>query len=242
MSDRFATSTVAEIVSADFCTAAVFERFGIDFCCNGPTLFADACRAAGADATAVVHALDALPSESTSDDVARRSIPELVDHIVTTHHAYVRSSMPTIAHHLATLVEVHGSRHPELLRVSACFQQVSDELTQHLVKEERVLFPYVCELAAAGDRPVWRSPFGTVENPIRMMEREHTEVGAELHLMRELTHGYATPADGCTTYALTMTELQAFERDLHRHIHLENNVLFPAAVRLERQLTGAAEG
>ena len=243
MSDRFATSTVAEIVATDFGTAEVFERFGIDFCCNGRTLLADACRAVGADVDEVVRALEARPGRrGSSDEPAPQSIPELIDHIVAIHHAYVRSSMPTIAQHLSTLVSVHGGRHPELQRVAACFQQLSDELAQHLVKEERVLFPYVRELAAAGGRSAWPSPFGTVENPIRMMEREHTEAGAELRLIRELTNGYATPADGCTTYALTMTELQAFERDLHRHIHLENNVLFPAAVRLEQQMTGAAEG
>lgn len=245
MSDRFATTTVADIVAADFRTAAVFEQFGIDFCCNGRNLLADACRTTGADIDAVVHAIDLLPeqtADAAADDVARRSIPELVDHIESTHHAYVRSAMPAIAKHLAALIEAHGSRHPELRRVAACFQELSDELSQHLVKEERVLFPYVRELAAAGHASGWHSPFGTVENPIRMMEREHSEAGSELRLMRELTGGYVPPPDGCTTYALTMTELQAFERDLHRHIHLENNVLFPAAVRLERELTGTAEG
>jgi len=245
MSERFTTAVVGDIVATDFRTAEVFERFGIDFCCNGRNLLADACRTAGANVDAVVSALDALPlqtAHSPVDEMADRSIPELVDHIVSTHHAYVRSSLPTIAKHLSALIDAHGTRHPELRRVSNCFQQLSNELSQHLMKEERVLFPYVCELAGAGTTPHWHSPFGTVENPIRMMEREHNEAGSELRLIRELTGGYATPADGCTTYALTMTELQAFERDLHRHIHLENNVLFPAAIRLERQLTGAAEG
>jgi regulator of cell morphogenesis and NO signaling len=241
MRERFMT-TVAEIVTADVRCAEVLERFGVDFCCGGRHTLADACRAAGADTDEVVRALDALP-EAPPDgrDVTHASIPELVDHIVSTHHAYVRTSIPTITAHLAKLVEVHGQRHPELHRIATCFGQMGDELSQHMMKEERVLFPYLNELAAPrrGDRP--RSPFGTVENPIRMMEREHNEAGSSLRLLRELTRGYETPSDGCTTYALTMRELQTFERDLHQHIHLENNVLFPAAVRLERERLGSPE-
>jgi regulator of cell morphogenesis and NO signaling len=142
--------------------------------------------------------------------------------------------MPAIAHHLATITGVHGERHPELQRVAGCFGQMCDELGQHMMKEERVLFPYLNEMAAARHAGVARSPFGTVANPIRMMEREHSDAGSSLRVLRELTHGYAMPPDGCTTYAVTMRELQEFERDLHRHIHLENDILFPAAIRLER--------
>jgi regulator of cell morphogenesis and NO signaling len=243
MYENVATRTVGELVADDFRAAAVFERFGIDFCCSGRRTLDEACRAAAADPALVAHALTALPPAlDTDDDVARWPIPRLIDVILSAHHAYVRSAMPAITRHLAKLVEVHGSRHPELARVAAYFQQIVADLSQHMVKEEQVLFPYVRDLAEAGDTcGRTRSPFGTVANPIRMMEREHQEVGDALRLIRKLTRGYAAPDDGCTTYAIAMAELQQFERDLHRHVHLENNVLFPAALRIEARLCGLPE-
>ena len=243
MIDQSSATTVGEIVAADFRTATVFERFGIDFCCGGRRSLADASRAAGADPDAVIAALDVLsPAVETEDDVTRWPLPRLIDFIVSTHHAYVRSAMPAIARYLITLDEVHGSRHPELSRVAAHFDQMRGDLEQHMLKEEQVLFPYVRDLA---ERPEscgrMRSPFGTVENPIRMMEREHREAADALRTIRELTRGYTAPGDGCATYAVCMEELQRFERDLHRHVHLENNVLFPAAVLIEQRLCGAGD-
>jgi regulator of cell morphogenesis and NO signaling len=240
MHEHLATRTVGELVAADFRAAAVFEQFGIDFCCSGRRTLDEACRAAAADAAAVAHALIALPPAiDTDDDAARWPIPRLIDFIVSTHHAYVRSAMPAITRHLAKLIEVHGSRHAELPRVAAYFDQIVADLDQHMLKEEQILFPYVRDLDESGDGcGRTQSPFGTVANPIRMMEREHQEVGDALRLIRELTRGYAAPGDGCTTYAITMAELHQFERDLHRHVHLENNVLFPAAVRIEQRRCG----
>jgi regulator of cell morphogenesis and NO signaling len=237
MNEQRATKTVGEVVATDFRAAAVLEQFGIDFCCAGRRTLEEACRAAAADPDVVVHALEALPpAVEEDDDAARWPIPRLIDFIVSTHHAYVRSAMPTITRHLAKLIEVHGSRHPELSRVAAYFDQVVADLRQHMVKEEQILFPYVRDLAEAGGGcGRTQSPFGTVANPIRMMEREHQEVGDALRMIRELTRGYAAPDDGCTTYAITMAELLQFERDLHRHVHLENNILFPAAVRIEQR-------
>lgn len=235
MFERVTTMTVGEIVATDFRAAAVLERFGIDFCCGGRRDFGEACRTVLADPAEVVRALEALPPAADEQtDITQWRLGRLIDHIVSTHHEYVRSSMPTIRLHLAKLVEVHGARHPELSRVAACFDTVSRDLGQHLLKEEQVLFPYIRELAmtAVGGHHV-PSPFGTVENPIRMMEREHREAADELRIIRELTHGYVAPVDGCTTYAVCMAELHRFERDLHRHVHLENNVLFPKAVALE---------
>jgi regulator of cell morphogenesis and NO signaling len=236
ITESFDTTTVGEIVTTDFRAASVFEQFGIDFCCGGRQSITDACRTASADPALVRRALEALPPPATNDedDVTRWPVERLIDHIVSTHHMYVRQAMPTIAHYLAKLVNVHGERHPELARISAHFDELRRELQQHLMKEEHVLFPYIREIAAAtdGDR---RSPFGTIENPIRMMEREHQDAGDELRLIRELTHGYAPPSDGCTTYRVCFAELERFERDLHRHVHLENNVLFPKAIALEQR-------
>jgi regulator of cell morphogenesis and NO signaling len=242
MIDVAPTTTVSEIVTADPRAAAVFEQFGIDFCCGGRRTFDEACRAAAVDPGAVVSALDVLPSAADREgDAAHWPLPRLIDYIVSTHHAYVRTSMPAIARYLAKLNEAHGARHPELARVGAYFDQVRIDLEQHMMKEERVLFPYVRDLAErpelAGRMP---SPFGTIENPIRMMEREHQEAAEAMRTIRELTRGYVAPEDGCATYGACLAELQRFERDLHRHVHLENNVLFPAAVRIE-QLHGAGE-
>jgi regulator of cell morphogenesis and NO signaling len=215
----------------------VFERFGIDFCCGGRRSLDDACRAAAADPAVVRRALDTLPPSAPDDDadVTRWPVDRLIDHVVSTHHAYVRAALPTLAHHLAKLVTVHGERHPELTRIAAAFDEMSHELQQHLMKEEHVLFPYIRELGTRVDGRPHASPFGTVENPIRMMERQHREAGDQLRLIRELTNGYTPPADGCTTYRVAFAELAQFERDLHRHIHLENNVLFPKAVVLEQR-------
>src|SRR5262249_10642512 len=164
------TATVGDIVATDFRTAAVFERFGIDFCCGGGVSLADACRAAAVEPTTVIDALRTLPPSSKSDDDGSAwPVERLIDHIVSTHHAYVRSSLPRIDRHLAAIEAAHGSRHPELGRMRACFDTLAIELTQHMIKEERVLFPYIRELAARSRGCEWApSPFGSVENPIRM--------------------------------------------------------------------------
>jgi regulator of cell morphogenesis and NO signaling len=238
MIESLATTSVGDIVATDFRTAGIFEQFGIDFCCGGRMSLADACRAATVDPADVLHALDALPPAGGDDeDAAHWPVDRLIDHIVAVHHGYVRQALPRIGAYLAKLESVHGARHPELARVEARFEQVSEELRQHMMKEEHVLFPYIVELAErehhCGRVP---SPFGTVENPIRMMEREHRDAADGLRAIRELTAGYTAPSDGCTTYGVCMAELERFERDLHRHVHLENNVLFPKAIRLESAL------
>jgi regulator of cell morphogenesis and NO signaling len=236
MSEAFERATVGEIVACDFRAAGVFERFGIDFCCGGRRSVEEACRAAAVDPGAVERALQSLPvpEEGDDGDVTRWAPDRLIDHILETHHEYVRRALPTIARYLAKLVEVHGARHPELARVAAAFELLARDLVHHMMKEERVLFPYIRELAARRGEGMPPSPFGTVENPIRMMEREHREAGDEMRLIRELTNAYTPPADGCTTYRVAFAELARFERDLHRHVHLENNVLFPGALELER--------
>ena len=231
ITETFESKTVGEIVADDWRAAAVFEQFGVDFCCGGRRTVGDACRSAGIDVSAVQDAVAALPPHAAGEDASRWEVDRLVDHVVLTHHAYVRSALPRIATYLTKLVQVHGTRHPELATVAGHFEALGQELMQHMMKEERVLFPYVRELAA--ERCVAPSPFGTVENPIRMMEREHEEAGALMDAIRTLTDTYTVPADGCATYRVCLEELAQFERDLHRHVHLENNVLFPRAVELE---------
>jgi regulator of cell morphogenesis and NO signaling len=231
MTEMLAEQTVGDVVAIDWRTAAVFEKFGIDFCCGGRRSVAEACGRAGVDVGAVTRAIEALPGDAAEDDVSQWTVAQLVDRIVLTHHAFVRSALPRIATYLAKLVDVHGARHPELVQIEGRFGTLTRELLQHMRKEEQVLFPYIRELASAA-RPS-PSPFGTVENPIRMMEREHDNAGTLMHDIRRLTNNYTPPPDGCTTYRVCLSELAEFERDLHRHVHLENNLLFPRAVALE---------
>ncbi len=238
MDSRFQALTLGEIVAADYRTAAIFDSFGLDYCCGGKRSVEDSCRVKGVDATGVVAALDALGGSTGTTTPADEEwdAGELVDHIVRTHHGYVRRALPAISAHLEKLVRVHGERHPELGRVAEHFDQVGRELQMHMFKEEQVLFPYVKGLAAAKTgAPPPPNMFGTVQNPIRMMEAEHQSAGNELALIRELTSDYQVPADGCATFRVCYEELAAFDRDLRLHIHLENNVLFPMAVRLEGQ-------
>jgi regulator of cell morphogenesis and NO signaling len=238
MTSPLAPQTLGTIVANDYRAAAVLARFDLDFCCGGKRTLEEACRAKGIDpeqVAAQIHdELGSAPPGDGSD--AAWDVDALVTHIVETHHQYVRTSAPRITAYLNKLVSVHGERHPELARVAEHFVDVGRELTSHMYKEEEILFPYIRALNAAVERGAAPPPnmFGTVQNPIRMMEIEHTSAGNELAMIRELTGDYATPADGCTTYQVCFRELEAFDADLRRHIHLENNVLFPRAVDLEQ--------
>ena len=228
---------VRDIVTADFRTAAVFHTHHIDFCCGGAQPLGDACRAVGADTNQVIAELNRVAADpaSTVPNFAVWTPNELIDYIVTKHHAYVREALPTIAAHAEKIARVHGERHPELAEVARLFDAVVEDMTSHMWKEEQILFPFIAALATAAEhkRPAPVAPFGSVENPIRMMEMEHETAGGAMDRIRELTNGYTQPADGCTTYAITLQELESFERDLHAHVHLENNVLFPRALALQ---------
>jgi len=237
MTGGLLSARVGELVASDMRTADVFERHGIDFCCGGRQTLGEACRRASADPDAVVRDLDALPADELPDeDASEWPLDQLIEHIVSVHHAYVRDALPRLDAWISKLTTVHGARHPELPAVFGAFRRLRAELEQHMMKEEQILFPYVLELAHPSAQMHPRmSPFGSVENPIRMMEREHRDAGDELSSIREMTCGYRAPSDGCTTYNVCMAELASFERDLHRHIHLENNVLFPRAIALEQR-------
>lgn len=228
-------TTVGEIVAGDFRAAAVFQAFGIDFCCGGRHTVAEACRTRNIDAGALLEAVArSCASPSSSPRFDDWSPEMLISYIVANHHTFVRRALPSLTAHTQKLAAVHGSRHPELDEVARLTQQVADEMLTHMEKEEKVLFPYIAAVSE-GTRnglPAPRAPFGPIDNPIRMMEQDHEAAGAAMARIRELTGGYAVPEDGCTTYRVGLKELEAFEYDLHAHVHLENNVLFPKARRL----------
>ena len=236
------TTALADIVRSDIRAGAVLDRYHLDYCCGGAITLADGCRQRGVDVDRVVADLDALnprqPDAPAEDPVA------LMAHIMSRHHGYVRESLPRIQQHLAKVVTAHGQRHPELIDVESEFSAIAGELTQHLVKEEVVLFPYIASLCEAVNEQGPRPPdmFGTIQNPIRMMEIEHQEAGDRMSTIRQLTHDYVVPADACHTYRLVLGELDAFEQDLIRHVELENHVLFPKAVALEEKAELMARG
>lgn len=242
MTARFSGSTLGAIVAEDYRAATVLERFGLDFCCGGKRTLEEACEHRTVEVNAVLAALSELGAASSTRDVPDETwaADELTRYIVRRHHTYVREQLPVIDAHLAKLVHVHGERHPELASIAAHFSQIAAELQMHLIKEEEILFPYIRALAAAEEQGTGAPPnmFGTVMNPIRMMESEHSSAGNELELLKTLTSNFTVPDDGCNTYRVCFAELAAFDRDLRMHIHLENNILFPKAVSLEMQVQG----
>jgi regulator of cell morphogenesis and NO signaling len=165
------------------------------------------------------------------------SLSFLADYIVNTHHSYVSKSLPELRTYATKVAKVHGAHHPELIPVRQLVEDINEELTGHMVKEENILFPFIKQLEAAksNGKKVEPSGFGTVENPINMMEHEHEAVGKNLEKIRVLTNNYALPEDACASYKLLFKMLEEFESDLFIHIHLENNILFPKALKLEKQ-------
>jgi regulator of cell morphogenesis and NO signaling len=237
-------ATLKEIVTDDFRAAAVFEKYSLDFCCRGDRSVENACIEKAVDKTSVLSELQQLlrVDSSAPDSLSGLSLSELIGHIVATHHAYVKKMMPVLLTHTRKVAAVHGANHPEVVGIARVFEAVAAELQEHMAKEEEVLFPYIDMLVGASERDEQcaRPPFGTVLNPIRMMEVEHKVAGDQLYEIRSLSSNYTPPADACTTYKVMYRELQDFEMDLHQHVHLENNILFPKAVALEAKRFAAS--
>ncbi len=229
--------TVGQMVAENSAAARVFEQAGIDYCCGGQRSLEEACRKARMSLAEVAALLEKAAAARTSADRdwLSASQAELVEHIVRKHHAYVREELPRLAALVAKVNGVHGGRHPELAEIARIVSEVAGEMTMHTMKEENILFPYIVELEAAAQgeaaKPI--PMFGTVQNPVRMMMMEHDSTGAHMKALRDLSGDYAVPADGCTTYRVLYEALAAFEADLHQHVHLENNILFPRAMEME---------
>ncbi len=233
-----ATTTVGEIAAELPGATREFEKLGIDYCCGGSRSLGEACAANSIPIeealASLQNSLTALPT-ADAKDWSRAMLADLIAHIKNTHHVFVREECPRIEALAAKVVSVHGKSHPELLQVQQVFSALAEELHVHLMKEEQVLFPYLVRMeeSTLAREAAPPSCFGTVANPIRMMLAEHDGAGEALRALRTTTNDYKLPEDACISYRTLYEALQGFEADLHQHIHLENNILFPRAVAME---------
>ena len=236
------TASVREFATSIPTATRIFEQLGIDYCCGGNQTLGDACARAGLSLETVLerlqegesaeHQLSSVPLHAEASGLA-----SLVEYIVTRHHGYVKQEIPRLQRLLKKVVGVHGKGHPELLVIQESFHALAAEMTLHMMKEENVLFPYIIELEkAAQEGKTPRKPmFGTVANPVHMMELEHESSGEGLKRMHEASSAYTPPENACFSYRTLYAALVEFEADMHQHIHLENNILFPRAIKIEEQ-------
>lgn len=238
--ENIKNKTVGEIVKLDFRAADVFSSYGIDFCCGGKISVSEACANSHCDESKVITDLEALKNHTGSPvhDFDSWNIGFLADYIEHTHHRYVSKAIPQILPLALKVADVHGDHHPEVIRINELFQDLANELTLHMQKEEMILFPYIKELVVSESSGNCQdgSCFGSVASPIAVMEQEHENAGVILKEMFSLSNGYNVPEDACNTFRVLYGKLKEFEDDLHRHIHLENNILFPKAIELEQVL------
>jgi len=222
---------VGELVAENPASARVFEKYGIDYCCEGKRSLDDVCRERAVAPAALLDELSqtALRPRPDACDWQNAPLRDLIEHIVSRHHAYLRSELPRIADLFAKVVRAHSEREPVLIEVSEIFGILKEELDAHLMKEELILFPTIVRLEAG----VGLGASCSIEHPIARMEYEHENAGRALAQMRHLTRDYYLPDEACNTYRVLFVTLAELESDLHEHIHLENNILFPRAAALE---------
>jgi regulator of cell morphogenesis and NO signaling len=231
--------TVRELALENLAATRVFEKMGIDYCCGGNRSLEEACRAANLKVDQVLDALEIAERLERAAQPGRNwqnePLTELIAHIKNTHHKFVREEIARLGPLFDKVCSVHGKDHPELFEICDVFQGLAQELATHLMKEEMVLFPYITRMeeAAIEKKPNIPAPFGSVKNPVSMMEHEHDSAGNALRAIRQASSDYAAPVDACVSYQTLYKSLAAFEADLHQHIHLENNILFPRAVAME---------
>ncbi len=233
-------SKIGEIVAQNYRAARIFENFGLDFCCGGKKTISEACEKKGLNAEEVVTELSSIKENGNGKTIDYKSWePDfLVDYIINTHHFYLMNALPNIFAHSQKVASVHGENHPEVISIADLFSNLKEELDAHMQKEEKMLFPYIKYIVniKRNKTEMQFPPFGTVNNPIKMMENEHENAGNILAYINKLSNSYTPPEDACTTFKVLYNELKEFEDDLHVHIHLENNILFPKASELEKEI------
>jgi regulator of cell morphogenesis and NO signaling len=236
MKNEFVTKTLAQIVKENYQTASVFEKYNLDFCCKGKRSLKQACDENNLPTELIVEEVDNLLNHEPQQqiDFDKLSLSELIDYIVSTHHAYTKRELPQILAYLQKVSSKHGDRNPELYLIFESFSELKDEMELHMKKEELILFPKIKELEIGLKQS---APIMNIQAPITVMEDEHDHAGRCLAQIRQLSNNYNPPSDACTTYRLSFAALQAFEKDLHQHVHLENNILFPKAIEMYYQST-----
>ena len=230
--------TLGEIVKQDYNTAKVFYDHGLDFCCNGNRNIVTACQEQGVNSENLLKEIQTiLENKSKKEIVDFSELDKLIDYILDKHHVYIRDQSPFIISSLEKLIRVHGEKYHPLKQIHALFTKVFTDLDTHMLKEEQILFPYIKSLLEAqkSDKPKPRPFFNSVINPINKMMSEHETAGDEIKELRELTKDFSVPESGCNTYRITFAKLKEFEGDLFHHVHLKNNILFPEAIKLEKQ-------
>lgn len=231
---------IGQFVAEDFRTAAVFSSYGIDFCCKGERSIEEVCTKNNIEIDELLGKLHQVQSSSSEQSIDYRSWPLdlLAEYIEKKHHRYVEEKTPVLRQFLDKLCKVHGQRHPELLEITTLFIGCAKDMAAHMKKEELILFPFIKRMVKAKmeGTSIASPQFATVENPIALMKHDHEAEGDRFRKIVELTDNYTPPADACNTYRVTFAMLEEFEKDLHLHIHLENNILFPEAIKLEKTL------
>ena len=231
--------TVREVAIEVPQSTRLFETLKIDYCCGGNRSLTEACDSAGLEVDDVITMLEntitQVEAGTNTTDFQRLPLNDLIKHIVHTHHVFTENELVRLDSLTKKVISAHGENHPELRTVGELLDRLAADLTPHMFKEEQVLFPYILALekAHAENQAAPFAPFGTVNNPIRRMMLEHDAVGEMLRDLRNITSNYTAPSDGCISYRTLYEAFEAFEKDLHQHIHLENNILFPRAVELE---------
>ena len=231
----FEEMTVAEIVTQNIKTADVFKKNGIDFCCGGNVLMKEVCEKKNVDYEKVKTELLNLDKVSKVHDFDSWELDFLTDYIINTHHTYIVESNPLILQYANKVAKVHGHQCEELFEIKSLFEKLSEELTAHMAKEENILFSYIKQMVVAKRNNLESTPppFGTIQNPINMMEMEHEGAGEYLKKIAKLANGFTPPDWACNTFRALYSKLEEYQNDLFQHIHLENNILFPKAIKME---------
>lgn len=241
--EQLETKTVGSLVAENYKTADVFKKHGIDFCCGGGVSVKEICEKKGLDYDQIAAELVSIGDQtSKSYDYDSWELDFLIDHIINVHHSYVKDSLPLLLQYSDKVSVVHGHYFNETVEIKNLVRAVVEELNSHMFKEEAILFPFVKQMVQSQrtGEPSPTPPFGTVQGPIAMMEQEHDSAGQAFKKIAELSNNHTPPEEACNTYRVLYSKLKEFEEDLHIHIHLENNILFPKAVALEAAISARA--